>query len=110
METLRERWRFDEEALRQGPLFAELPDEAIEALATTLQPLHYPANTLLFREGETRDSFYVVLSGTIAIIKAMDTPDERLVGVRGTGEFIGEMSLLNPDGLRTASVRVDEDA
>ena len=110
METLRERWRVDEEALRQVPLFADLPDEAIETLVTTLRPTDYPADTLLFREGESGDRFYVVLSGSIAIIKAMDTPDERLVGMRGMGEFIGEMSLLNQDGLRTASVRVQEDA
>src|SRR5689334_13508357 len=110
METLRERLRIDVTALRQVPLFADLPPEEIELLAATLQPTHYPANTLLFREGETGDRFYAVLSGTIEIIKAMATPDERLVGVRGTGEFIGEMSLLNQDGLRTASVRVHEDA
>lgn len=110
METLRERWRVDEEALRQVPLFADLPDEAIETLVTTLRPTDYPADTLLFREGEAGDRFYIVLSGTIAIIKAMDTPDERMVGLRGSGEFIGEMSLLNQDGLRTASVRVQENA
>jgi sigma-B regulation protein RsbU (phosphoserine phosphatase) len=35
----------------------------------------------------------------------MGTADERLIGVRGAGEYIGEMSLLNPDGKRTASIR-----
>jgi sigma-B regulation protein RsbU (phosphoserine phosphatase) len=40
----------------------------------------------------------------------MDTPNERLVAVRGVGQFIGEMSLLNPDGLRTASARVRREA
>jgi sigma-B regulation protein RsbU (phosphoserine phosphatase) len=32
-------------------------------------------------------------------------PDEWLLSVRGPGEYIGEMSLLNLDGLRTATVR-----
>jgi sigma-B regulation protein RsbU (phosphoserine phosphatase) len=40
----------------------------------------------------------------------MDTPEERLVAMRGAGQFIGEMSLLNPDGLRTASARVMKQA
>ena len=110
MNILRERMHIDMPALRRVPLFADLPIEEIEVLAATLQPMAYSANTLLFREGDTGDRFYVVLDGTIAIIKAMDTADERLVGLRGTGEFVGEMSLLNPDGLRTASVRVHEDA
>jgi serine phosphatase RsbU (regulator of sigma subunit) len=97
-------------ALRQVPLFATLPMAEIEQMASALEPVAFLAGTILFREGEVGDRFYIVLEGEIAIIKAMDTPDERLVGVRGPGEFVGEMSLLNHDGLRTASVRVYQDA
>src|SRR5215211_7373391 len=110
MTTLRERLQVDIPTLQRVPLFADLPIEEFEYLATTLRPVFYGANTLLFREGELGHSFHIVLSGAIAIIKAMGTPDERLVGLRGPGEFVGEMSLLNQDGLRTASVRVLEDA
>jgi len=110
MNMLKERLRMDVPMLRRVPLFADLPLEEIEYLAATFQPVVYDTNTLLFREGDVGDHFYIVLSGSIAIIKAMDTPDERLVGLRGPGEFVGEMSLLNQDGLRTASVRVQEDA
>jgi sigma-B regulation protein RsbU (phosphoserine phosphatase) len=97
-------------ALRQVPLFATLPLAEIEELARGLKAVEFEAGTILFREGEVGDRFYVVLAGEIAFIKAMDTLDERLVGVRGPGEFVGEMSLLNQDGLRTASVRVYQDA
>jgi phosphoserine phosphatase RsbU/P len=38
----------------------------------------------------------------------MDTADERSLGRRGSGDFLGEMSLFNPDGLRTASVRAND--
>jgi serine phosphatase RsbU (regulator of sigma subunit) len=65
---------------------------------------------VLFSEGDRGDRFYIVLSGQIAIIKALGTEDERLLGLRGSGEFVGEMSLLNRDGLRTASARVHADA
>jgi len=65
---------------------------------------------VLFREGEYGDRFYIVVEGQIAILKALDTPNERFLAIRGPGEFIGEMSLLNPDGLRTASVRLHSDA
>src|SRR5262245_27273158 len=88
------------------PLFSWLPPEELDALAATLQETTYPAGTILFHEGEYGDRFYMVLDGWIEIIKALGTDDERLISVRGAGEFVGEMSLLNGDGLRTASVRV----
>ncbi|HEX9372836.1 MAG TPA: SpoIIE family protein phosphatase [Roseiflexaceae bacterium] len=92
------------------PLFAALPPDEIGRLAASLSSAVYPANTILFREGDHGDRFYIVLAGQIAIVKALGTDDERLLGVRGAGEFVGEMSLLSADGLRTASVRVHEDA
>ena len=39
------------------------------------------------------------------IIKALGSEGERLLGVRGPGCFIGEMSLLSRDSRHTASVR-----
>jgi serine phosphatase RsbU (regulator of sigma subunit) len=107
MNTLR---RIDPAIIGLVPLFAGIPATELEHLAATLEPTTFEPGTLLFREGDTGDHFYVVLAGSIAIIKALGTPDERLVGVRGVGEFVGEMSLLNTDGLRTASVRVYERA
>jgi sigma-B regulation protein RsbU (phosphoserine phosphatase) len=38
----------------------------------------------------------------------MGSPDERLLGTLEPGDFTGEMSLLIPDGHRTASVRILE--
>jgi phosphoserine phosphatase RsbU/P len=92
------------------PLFATLPPADIEHLAATLQSMSYPSGVTLFNEGEYGDRFYIVLEGKIAIIKALGTDDERLLGVRGAGEFVGEMSLLSQDGLRTASVQIIDDA
>ena len=45
------------------------------------------------------------MEGLIEIVKALGTSDERLLGVREPGTFIGEMSLFNPEHRRTASVR-----
>lgn len=87
------------------PLFAKLSPAEIEALVATLHEGLYPAQAVLFREGEYGHRFYIILDGAIAIVKALDSADERLVALRGPGEFVGEMSLLNGDGLRTASAR-----
>ena len=96
--------------LRNVPLFAELAPDELAHLAGSLRLLRYPADTLLFVEGDAGDRLYIVLEGGVAIIKSLGSPDERLVNVRGEGEFIGEMSLLTGDGRRTASARVHSDS
>lgn len=99
-----------EAIIRRVPLFATLPDAELHALASSLRKRHYPARAVLFEEGEFGDRFYIVVEGEIAIVKAKASPHERLIGIRGSGEFVGEMSLLNRDGLRTASAVVYVDA
>jgi sigma-B regulation protein RsbU (phosphoserine phosphatase) len=94
-----------EELLHLVPAFASLPRQELEDLAATLHPEEVAANTLLFREGEPGDRLLVLLNGQVEIIKSLGTEGERLMGVRGPGSFIGEMSLFDRDGLRTATVR-----
>jgi phosphoserine phosphatase RsbU/P len=99
------RQSLNETLISKVPLFATLPHDEQRRLAETLRPCEIPANTVLFREGEYGDRFYIVIDGQIEIVKALGTADERLLGVRGRGEFVGEMSLFRGDGLRMASVR-----
>jgi phosphoserine phosphatase RsbU/P len=91
--------------LSKTPIFARLPPEELEYLADRLRIQEVPPGKLLFSEGETGSHFYIVIYGEMEIIKALGTEDERLLAVRGPGEFVGELSLLNPNGRRTASVR-----
>jgi len=91
--------------LSQIPLFASLLPSAIQFLAKTMQQHDFAPNTLLFREGDQGDRFFIVLEGRLEIIKGLETDEERLLYMRGPGDFIGEMGFLLPSGLRTASVR-----
>jgi DNA-binding SARP family transcriptional activator/CRP-like cAMP-binding protein len=91
--------------LGQIPLFAVLPSSGVKFLAKTLLQHDLPPDTVLLREGDQGDRFHVVMEGRLEIIKGLDTDEERLLYVRGPGDFIGEMSFLIPSGMRTASVR-----
>jgi len=91
--------------IRRVPLFASLPDREVGHLADTLQPVEFAPGQVVFHEGEYGDRFYIVLSGEVEIIKSLGAEAERLISVRGPGDYIGEMSLVNRDGLRTASTR-----
>lgn len=94
-----------EPLLARVPLFSSLPSEEIKRLTNTLRTVEVPPQTVLFYEGESGDHFYIVREGEIEILKGLGTPDMRFVGIRRPGDFVGEMSLLNSEGKRTASVR-----
>jgi serine phosphatase RsbU (regulator of sigma subunit) len=94
-----------EKLLARAPLFSGLPEDEILRLSETLPVREVPPGTILFQEGDVGDRFYIIIQGQIEVIKALSTPEERLIGIRGPGEFVGELSLINRAGLRTASVR-----
>lgn len=95
----------NKQLLRSIPLFEKLPDEEIDFLAETLKVVELPPNTILFQEGDPGDRFYIVIYGQLETIIALGTKEEWILGIRGSGEFIGELSLINRSGLRTATVR-----
>lgn len=95
----------NKELLVQIPLFKTLPDSELENLAITLTVHEYAPGEVILREGESGDRFYIIIEGKVEAIKAWGSAEERVLGIRGQGQFIGELSLINRDGLRSATVR-----
>lgn len=93
------------ELLKQIPLFSSLSQRDIRFLAQIARQLELPANTILFKEGAPGNRLYLIAEGELEIIKALGTPDEIVLRVCYAGEPIGEMSFLNPEGMRSATVR-----
>lgn len=93
------------EILSRIPLFASLPADEVAHVAGAMETGSYDAGEILCTEGDTGDRFYLIVEGQIDVVKALGTPDERVVAVRGAGDYVGEISLILMDGKRTASVR-----
>ncbi len=87
------------------PLFASLPVEEIKRLEAVLRVSTCPPGKVLFREGQSDDIFYILLEGQVEVIKSLGSPEERRLGLRESGNLLGEMSLFSRDGCHTASVR-----
>jgi sigma-B regulation protein RsbU (phosphoserine phosphatase) len=98
------------ERLAQIPLFAVLPRAELEHLAATLSLCKLAPGTLLMREGQCDDHFFILLDGEVEVIKALDTIDERSLAIKQGTALFGEMSLFNPQGQHTASVRARTEA
>jgi MFS family permease len=91
-------------AARTTPFFAPLPEPALERIASHLQPVTAPAGTVVMREGDPGDRFYLVQSGDL-IVEQQGAPVARL----GHGEYFGEIALVR-NVPRTATVRAETDA
>jgi sigma-B regulation protein RsbU (phosphoserine phosphatase) len=93
------------EAISQVPLFSSLPERELDYLVKKLDALEVEAGTILLKEGEKDRRYFILVDGEVEVIKALGTPDERSLGVRGKGSILGEMSLFSQDSQHTASVR-----
>ncbi|MGI9413823.1 MAG: patatin-like phospholipase family protein [Hyphomicrobiales bacterium] len=58
-------------------------------------PLHLPAGRDLFREGDTGDALYLVMSGSLGVYMQSSTNEHRLISLVGPGETVGEMALIS---------------
>lgn len=94
-----------QELLKQVPLFKCLRQRDIRFLTEIAKQLELPANTIIFKEGEHGDRLYIITDGELEIIKAFGKQDEFVMRICGKGEPVGEMSFLNPEGVRSATVR-----
>ena len=79
------------------PMFAKLEPRSVEAIATLAKTITVPAETVLLREGEPPESFYVIVSGTVRIERL-----GRFVRSILDGGFIGEVAMIEGSA-RTAT-------
>lgn len=76
--------------LRSIPLFAGIPDEAIELLRQRADLITKRPGEVLFELGAPSDSLYVIRTGTLKLLRR----DGRVIGYRSQGEVLGEFGLI----------------
>lgn len=85
-------------------LAAILPADKWSRLISTGVPRVFSPGRTLMRQGEPADHVVVILDGRVKVTK-VDTEGHTLVlAIRGAGELVGELGLLQPNQLRTATV------
>lgn len=95
-------------ALASVPLFADLDEASIEGLEAFTFRKQFAAGELIVEEGRTGNGLYVVLSGSVEVVRGFSDSRPQRVAVLGPGEPFGEMALLG-DWKRSASVRAIDD-
>jgi CRP-like cAMP-binding protein len=81
--------------IRSVPLFSTLTDDEFNQLAHIFVTRAYRKNQIIFLEEETGSYIYLVLSGKVKVTKAGAGGKETILAIHRTGDFFGEMSLLD---------------
>ena len=70
---------------------------------------HYPAGSVLFREGDVGNALVVIARGRVRISRRISGGEEAFA-ILSPGEIFGEMALLDPGSGRSADAFAHEDA
>jgi CRP-like cAMP-binding protein len=88
----------DVDALKNTPLFADVPDEKLSKVATFATLESAAEGKTIIREGGFSNDFYVIEDGTVKVEREGET-----VAELGPGDFFGEQGLLEKQA-RSATV------
>jgi CRP-like cAMP-binding protein/predicted MFS family arabinose efflux permease len=98
------------ELLERLGVFDGAPRQQLETMAAALEDRAVPAGAAVVTEGEQADAFYLVRSGSLAVLSAGERGGEPArVNTLGPGDYFGEIGLLERIP-RTATVRAESDA
>ena len=97
----------ESDLLRNVPMFAKMDSSKLKLLAFTSQCLSFDDGEVLFQEGDSADSVYVIVSGEVEIVA--DTGRGQFVaGTLGKNQLFGELAVLTQSP-RSATLRAKGD-
>lgn len=92
------------QSLVASPLFRQLPADALDALLFAGQKRIFKAGDKVISEGEAGDACYFIIQGSATVVQNFKN-----INRLKAGDAFGEIALLQPQLLRTASVIADSE-
>ncbi len=94
------------EVLRSLTFLKEASTDIIEGLVKAAVERSFQQGQIIFQEGSTGRELYLIVEGTIEVVKGRGA-DEMVLARHGQGDFFGEMSFIE-DNPRFATIRALE--
>ena len=92
---------------RKFPLFADLDDRELSAIAAVAKTRRYAKDDVVFHADESGDIFCLIREGQVKVTMISPEGKEIILSLLGPGDFFGEMALLD-DEPRSATVVATE--
>jgi len=96
-----------EDILSQIPVLVGVDTDDIDEIAKRVKLKKFPKDSYIFKQGDIGDSFFVIKSGKVEILKK-EGDIEKQVAVLYPDNFFGEMALITDDA-RNATIKCLED-
>lgn len=96
--------------LEKVPLFKDLNEDSSNLIANKITLEYYPANHLLFSQGESGDAMYIIKKGQVKIFQGpKDDEDEQVVlATLSDNSFFGEMALVSEKTRNASAMTLEE--
>ena len=83
------------ESLRKISLFASLTPEELHQVREKFIIKSFKKNEVMLHEEHTNEYMYIILDGEAKVVNTTETGKEILITVHQTGDFFGELSLID---------------
>ncbi|MBW2465928.1 MAG: sigma 54-interacting transcriptional regulator [Deltaproteobacteria bacterium] len=98
--------RMNTDILSSASLLKDISNESIKKTVSFAEHKVFPEKTLVFREGDEPDSFFLITSGEIKITITGPDKSENVLAVLHAGEALGEIPLLTGEKHTTTATTV----
>jgi CRP/FNR family transcriptional regulator len=81
--------------LKNNPLFACLPEEALNEMEHIIVQMPFSRNQIILTEQDTPHYMYIIFSGEVKVVHISEDGDEHILAIHKAGDYFGEMALLD---------------
>jgi len=95
-------------AIRKVPIFESLSKKEILAVEKLIHKRQYSINEDIFREKDPGGGMYIVMDGSVSIVKNQGGSTEKTLATLENGDFFGEIALLDESPRTATAISLEE--
>ena len=81
--------------LRYNVLFDSIKEEQLAKILAATEEIMIPSGSVVFEENSEGNSLYLIVNGSVKISKILPTGEETFLGILHSGDFFGELELID---------------